>query len=60
MIINIRSLTGAWANVKHWFMMGITREEEALLEDSKKVPSYLNITIHYFSDIFGVSNVSIS
>lgn len=36
-------------------MMGNYDEDEILLEESKKVPSYLNATVHYFADIFGVS-----
>ncbi|XP_028173889.1 sphingomyelin phosphodiesterase 4 [Ostrinia furnacalis] len=46
---------GVWANIKHWFMMGNYEEDEALLEEYRKVPSYLNATVHYFSDIFGIN-----
>jgi hypothetical protein len=38
-------------------MMGNYEEDMALLEEAKKVPTYLNATIHYFSDIYGVSNL---
>ncbi|KAL0842129.1 hypothetical protein ABMA28_014307 [Loxostege sticticalis] len=48
---------GVWASIKHWFMMGNYDEDEILLEESKKVPSYLNATVHYFADIFGINSV---
>ncbi|XP_026494913.2 sphingomyelin phosphodiesterase 4 [Vanessa tameamea] len=46
---------GFWSSLKQWLMMGNTEEEAALLEEYKKVPNYLTSCIHYFTNIFGVS-----
>lgn len=36
-------------------MIGSYCEDEMLLEECKKVPIYLNASVHQFSVIFGVS-----
>ncbi|CAG9783779.1 unnamed protein product [Diatraea saccharalis] len=46
---------GFWASVKDWFMMGNYEEDMQLFEEAKKVPNYLNASIQYFSDIYGLN-----
>ncbi|XP_026329326.1 sphingomyelin phosphodiesterase 4 [Hyposmocoma kahamanoa] len=50
---------GTWASIKYWFMIGDTYEEELLLEEYKKVPTYLNASIRYFSSIFGLNEITL-
>ncbi|RVE53067.1 hypothetical protein evm_002365 [Chilo suppressalis] len=47
---------GFWASVKDWLMMGSYEEDRLLFDEAKKVPNYLNATIQYFSDIYGLSD----
>lgn len=37
-----------------WLMLDAGNEENAILEESKKVPTYLNAAVHYFCHIFTV------
>ncbi|CAH2086421.1 unnamed protein product [Euphydryas editha] len=46
---------GYWSSLKHWLMIGNSEEEAAMLEEYKKVPIYLNSSIHYFTNIFGLN-----
>ncbi|KAI8434922.1 hypothetical protein MSG28_003395 [Choristoneura fumiferana] len=50
---------GFWAGIKHWLMLGGSIEDEQALEESKKVPTYLNASIHFFADIFGLQEASL-
>lgn len=45
---------GMWATIKNFLMLGNLDEDEMLLEETKKVPTFLNASIHHFSNIFGV------
>lgn len=47
-------IIGLWSAIKIFLMIENEHEEVALLEESKKVPNYLTISIHHFSTIFGV------
>ncbi|CAH4029637.1 sphingomyelin phosphodiesterase 4 [Pieris brassicae] len=42
---------GVWAGVKQWFMISYDNEDKILLEESEKVPAYLNHCINYFTNI---------
>ncbi|CAB3224615.1 unnamed protein product [Arctia plantaginis] len=44
---------GIWASFKHFLMIGNQDEDVIFLEECKKVPTYLNASIHHFSSIFG-------
>ncbi|XP_026744732.1 sphingomyelin phosphodiesterase 4 isoform X2 [Trichoplusia ni] len=46
---------GLWSAIKIFLMIENEHEEVALLEESKKVPNYLSISIHHFSTIFGLN-----
>ncbi|XP_075969641.1 sphingomyelin phosphodiesterase 4 [Anticarsia gemmatalis] len=52
--INLRN-QGIWAGIKNFLMIGSQDEDELILEESKKVPTYLNTSIHHFSNIFGLN-----
>lgn len=43
---------GIWSSILHFLMIGNQDEDEILLEECKKVPTYLNASIHHFSTIF--------
>lgn len=46
--------SGFWASFKNFLMIGNQDEDIVFLEECKKVPAYLNASIHHFSSIFGV------
>ncbi|XP_063359405.1 sphingomyelin phosphodiesterase 4 [Cydia amplana] len=50
---------GLWASFKHWLMLTPEDEDSQALEECKKVPNYLNATIHFFADIFGLQESSL-
>ncbi|CAG4989537.1 unnamed protein product [Parnassius apollo] len=43
---------GLWSAVKFWLLISDKDENEFIFEEIKKVPSYLNICVHYFCTIF--------
>ncbi|KAJ0180569.1 hypothetical protein K1T71_003973 [Dendrolimus kikuchii] len=50
---------GFWGSIKHWLMIGTSDEDEQFLEECKKVPNYLNMSVHYISNIFDLNEASI-
>ncbi|XP_031768338.2 sphingomyelin phosphodiesterase 4 [Galleria mellonella] len=50
---------GIWSSIKHWLMIDNQFEDEMLLEESRKVPTYLTASIHHFSNIFGFNESTI-
>ncbi|KAI5637962.1 mitochondrial-associated sphingomyelin phosphodiesterase domain-containing protein [Phthorimaea operculella] len=50
---------GVLASIKDWLMITDKTEDDLLFEECKRVPSYLNNSIHYFSSIFGVNESSL-
>ncbi|XP_045491643.1 sphingomyelin phosphodiesterase 4 [Colias croceus] len=47
---------GFWGSIKQWFMINNNDEDRMILEESEKVPVYLNHCINYFSNIFMVND----
>lgn len=46
---------GIWQAIKNFLMIGNQDEDEVLLDECKKVPTYLGNCIHNFSNIFGLN-----
>lgn len=46
---------GFWSSLMHWLMIATQDESDGHLEEVKKVPTYLNTSIHNFAVIFGLS-----
>ncbi|XP_059054264.1 sphingomyelin phosphodiesterase 4 isoform X2 [Achroia grisella] len=46
---------GVWRSIKHWFLLDNQCEDDILLEETRRVPTYLTASIHHFSNIFGLS-----
>ncbi|XP_013195919.2 sphingomyelin phosphodiesterase 4 [Amyelois transitella] len=50
---------GLWASIKHWLMIDNQFEEDLLLEETRKVPAYLNASVHHFATIFLINESSL-
>ncbi|XP_053626014.1 sphingomyelin phosphodiesterase 4 [Plodia interpunctella] len=50
---------GFWASIKHWLMIDNQFETDLVLEETKKVPVYLNASVHHFATIFLINETSL-
>ncbi|CAH2073815.1 unnamed protein product, partial [Iphiclides podalirius] len=46
---------GIWTMIKQWLLIANNDEDILVFEELKKVPAYLNNSIHYFCHIFGLN-----
>lgn len=50
---------GVLASIKHWLMIGTSREDDQTLEEYRKVPNYLCLCIQHLSTIFDLNETTI-